>query len=337
MGHKAFFYLPTQTETSKFVNLFASMNFNRSWLIFDEEIQIRNEKLQEKFDFIILDRFKTPIDEIIKWKKIAPVIGFDEGGKYRDQFDFLIDMLIPEKMGKPKANITNPSLLFKKNFTTNHTNQTNSFLWNGHEHSKENNIKILITFGQEDPAGLGLKTVNKLLKYKYIDKMDITFLKGALAVSSEQLEVSRVKTIDSIPNLAEKLHEYDLVITHYGLTAYEALYAGVPVLLAHPTPYHKKLAKAAGFPELKQINSVHRFTQINTDCKIKENKSMSLVDLINDLEPVVNRQCPVCSAQIGKDTTRFNERTYRLCSNCGIIYMDRFNPVPFEYENEYFF
>jgi hypothetical protein len=75
--------------------------------------------LIDNFKFIILDRFRTPLEELLNWKKLAPVIGIDEGGNYRDQFDFLVDILIPEKMGNPPANICSPVLAIRKFLTTN--------------------------------------------------------------------------------------------------------------------------------------------------------------------------------------------------------------------------
>jgi len=350
LGRKAMLYLPTQTETSKFVNLFKSMNFNQSWLIFNEEIEIRSKNLAEKFDFIILDRFQTPLDELINWKKIAPVIGIDEGGKYRDKFDFLIDILIPEKMGKPKANIANPGLInFQKDFTQ------------GSQREKENaeRIKILISFGQEDPAGLGVKTAYKLSKIKCDKPLEITLLKGNLSKDSADVP-SGINVINAISNLAERLCEYDLVITHYGLTAYEAVFAEVPVLLAHPTKLHKKSAKAAGFIDLK-INLIKEFTTNKHLSSTKfwcwtrptrtrerartkssyglllKNNNINLAELINDFAPMINRCCSVCGFVSERSIARFCERTYCRCSRCGIIYMDRTCSPPIEYEKEYFF
>jgi 2-polyprenyl-3-methyl-5-hydroxy-6-metoxy-1,4-benzoquinol methylase len=51
----------------------------------------------------------------------------------------------------------------------------------------------------------------------------------------------------AVPDLKEKISSYDLVITHFGLTAFEALHAGTAVLLLSPAKYHEKLARHAGF------------------------------------------------------------------------------------------
>jgi len=344
LGRKAMLYLPAKTETSKFVNLFKSMNFNQSWLIFNEEIEIRNKNLAEKFDFIILDRFQTPLDELTNWKKIAPVIGLDEGGKHRGRFDFLIDILIPEKTGKPRANIANPGLI--------------NFYRKGAEvaQRKEENTRVLISFGQEDPAGLGIKTAKKLSNIKNKMPLDITLLKGSLNTSDKTQNIPQsIKVLDIIPNLSQHLHEYDLVITHYGLTAYEALFSGTLVLLAHPTRLHKKLAKSAGFKTFskdltqraqRRIGNAERLSDIFSSSQRpllhcaparKNLEYNSLVELINSFAPIVNRCCPVCGAVTGNNVSRFSDRTYRRCLKCGLIYMNRINPPPIEYEKEYFF
>ena len=340
-GREAVIYLPdtgnfaakcesgivkSQTE-----NLLKSMGFNKDWLF-------KNEKSFETIDFIIMDRFQTPQDEINFWKRIAPVIGIDEGGLYRDNFDFLIDALVPENFIKPAANITSPALLFRNN--------------NPECAEKKNDIpKILISFGQEDSAGLGLKTAIKLSKMKNSQNWDITLLKGSLSASGSINQIpDSVKVIDVIPNLAEHLHEYDLVITHYGLTAYEAVFSGTQVLLDHPAALHRRLAKAAGFAEFTEKNFISNpRLHTQTSAELSSNsrrlrgsmlihKSESLAELVNRINPMVNKNCPLCGEDIqGRSAARFYDRTYRRCKKCGIIYMDRSSPPPIEYEREYFF
>jgi 2-polyprenyl-3-methyl-5-hydroxy-6-metoxy-1,4-benzoquinol methylase/predicted RNA-binding Zn-ribbon protein involved in translation (DUF1610 family) len=63
-----------------------------------------------------------------------------------------------------------------------------------------------------------------------------------------------------------------------------------------------------------------------------------LVTLINSFSPQINRRCPVCGEKTPTcSLCRFLERTYRQCSRCGVIFMDRICPPPVEYEREYFF
>jgi len=319
-GVEAWLYFTGEADS-----LFKNANFDCSWLI--------NKSQDKSFDFIILDFFKTPREELFHWKQIAPVIGIDEGGSFRDSFDFLIDILIPEKFMSVPANISSPSLLplpERKERTVKNTK----------------NIKILISFGQEDPAGLGIVVAQALAK-KNSKNTEITLLRGSLNKSSfksslPNVRVPNIRIIDAIPNLAEHLDEYDLVITHYGITAYEALYAGTPVLLASPTPYHAKLAKAAGFRtfsvNLTNINTLKKHCEALAAKYGLNKEGADLADLLGGYSPQVNRFCPVCGEKAqDRSVARFKERTYRRCTHCGIIHIDRTCPPPVEYAKEYFF
>jgi 2-polyprenyl-3-methyl-5-hydroxy-6-metoxy-1,4-benzoquinol methylase len=159
-----------------------------------------------------------------------------------------------------------------------------------------------------------------------------------------------IHILEAIPNLAEHLCEYDLLITHYGLTAFEALYVGVPVILVNPTPYHEKLAKNARFITVKKPSSSSlvplclRVNSLRIICEklaVKyglDKPSESLPSFVNHVSPQVNKKCPVCGEKKPqKSLARFNDRTHRRCPRCGIIHMDRIFPAPVEYEKEYFF
>jgi len=337
VNREAYLFIPENINIDNFLR---TSQFNRSFILSEKGILKRN------WELIILDRYQTPRDELANWKKIAPVIGIDEGGLFRDYFDFLLDILIPENFEKPSANITSCALLDLPKKRKNAQDAGNT-----------DKLRILISFGQEDAANLGLSTIKKIAKTNLKDA-EITLLKGRLNKSEYQIP-DYIKIMDSIPNLAERLYEYDLVITHYGLTAYEALYAGAKVLLDHPTPYHKKIAKAAGFWDIKKLNlfvkpNVNRQPpdrfgrqaarngkgiQIKKSCEsLLKIKEQTLAELINSFSAQVNRSCPVCGADTPlRSTARFYDRTYRRCQKCGAIYMDRTCPPPIEYEREYFF
>jgi 2-polyprenyl-3-methyl-5-hydroxy-6-metoxy-1,4-benzoquinol methylase/spore coat polysaccharide biosynthesis predicted glycosyltransferase SpsG/predicted RNA-binding Zn-ribbon protein involved in translation (DUF1610 family) len=315
-GREAYFFL--QEKTEQITNLLESRNFNMSWVL-------NKNQVNRPFALIVLDRNQTPHSELLHWKKLAPVIGIDEGGRHRDNFDFLIDILIPKGFEHPSANITSIGLLELPKKIKNKTD------------TKNEKLKILISFGQEDAAGLGLKTINKLAESNIKDA-EITLLKGGLNKSETPIP-DYVKTLESIPNLADHLYEYDIVITHYGITAYEASYAGVNVFLDHPTSYHKKIAKAAGFSDISALTdaeSVEASSSVPIDwSEIKQEK---IANLINSFTPQINKNCPVCGKASNKHSSaRFHDRTYRRCSKCGAIYMDRANPAPIEYDKEYFF
>jgi len=320
-------------QTRDLTSLYKLMSFNPALCITDEELIIKCEELEQKINFIILDNFQTSDSDILRWKKMAPVIGIDEGGASRDKIDFLLDILIPENFIKPSANIFSPGFLFK-NVNIDKRKKSKSDLSFACQ-----KISVLVTFGQEDSAALGIKTA---LALSYMHSLEITLLMGALVNANAERLPENVRILENIPNLAKHLYEYDIVITHYGITAYEALYAGCIVLLDHPSELHKRCAKSSGFQDFKSKYFIERLNTIKQKCellakRLKLDKENSFSAFVNGLNPQVNKECPVCKAEIGSSICRFNDRTYRLCSKCGIIHMDRINTLPFEYAKEYFF
>ncbi|MCL2410621.1 MAG: methyltransferase domain-containing protein [Treponema sp.] len=327
MNKEAFLFMPHQERD--LTALYLSLDFNPKWCITNAELKIRKEQLGKTVGFIILDRFQTPLEELLRWKKIAPVIGIDEGGLHRGSFDFLIDILIPEKIGKPKANIISPALL-RCSIKNNLHNSSNSML------------KVLITFGQEDSAGLGIKTAKQLSALNKQNTMEITLIRGALQGNNSEKPSENVHITALIPKLAERLGEWDVVITHYGITAYEAVFAETPVLLVHPTKYHKKLGRAAGFKTFSVRSILNK--KLLPANKLLQNNNLqlssvntTLADLCAGFSPQVRRTCPVCGAENSRNIVRFTDRNYRRCSKCGVIYMDRLTKMPIEYEKDYFF
>ena len=173
-----------------------------------------------RWDFVVLDAFQTPAEEVASWSALAPLIGIDEGGSCRNGFEFLIDLLpAPRKRFSDPPNISDPSLIPQP------LNRRPSFQAAGTP------PRVLVSFGAEDAAGLGSRVAGALEKTAGASALDLTFAKpGSL-----------------IPKLREHLAEYDVLITHFGLSAFEALHARLPVLLVSPTRRHETLARHAGF------------------------------------------------------------------------------------------
>jgi 2-polyprenyl-3-methyl-5-hydroxy-6-metoxy-1,4-benzoquinol methylase/spore coat polysaccharide biosynthesis predicted glycosyltransferase SpsG len=324
LGRDAWLFITTNDKTDKLIN---TAEFNRNWLIVENGIPDKH------WECIILDRFQTMPEELSRWTSFAPVLGIDEGGSARNHFDFLIDILPNANPIKP--NIADPSLLPLP--STRKQKTQSEFV----------PLKVLVSFGQEDAAGLG-PAVAEALTARNTDSMDITFLQGGL-------------TAPPLPNLSEQLHGYDLIITHYGLTAFESLYAGVPVILVSPGAYHEKLAKAAGYYsagigkgraaklarlllDKGKINFTfleslkNRCVALAAQYGLVHPPRQSLAELINGCMPDLSRNCPVCGGALqGPVLARFAERNYRRCGCCGIISMNRLNPPPITYQREYFF
>jgi 2-polyprenyl-3-methyl-5-hydroxy-6-metoxy-1,4-benzoquinol methylase/spore coat polysaccharide biosynthesis predicted glycosyltransferase SpsG len=360
LGRDSWLFLPASANVD---DLLDTMRFDRDFLISESGVS------NIHWECIILDRFQTPPEELARWIELAPVIGIDEGGPSRDNFDFLIDIL--PGCHRISPNIADPSLLPlpKKPLPQGGTSVAP--------------FKVLISFGQEDAAGLGPAVAEALAAHNP-DSIDITLLQGELSknflprrtrsfTEEEMVFVPKLRgtpcppwlILTSIPELNKHLHEYDLIITHYGLTAFEALYAGVPVLLVSPGAYHEKLAKRAGFYSLgvgktsaKKIKRLlfskgeinrsfidklkNRCAALALKHHLDHAPRQSLAELINGIAPNVSRNCPVCGAEphgsaLAHCTARFPERSYRRCAYCGIMIMNRINPPPIEYAKEYFF
>ncbi|MDR2536138.1 MAG: methyltransferase domain-containing protein [Treponema sp.] len=331
-------YLFAQTQQAFLLH---TNNFDASWLISDE-----NMLKSRSWDFIVLDCFQTPPDEFEGWAALAPLIGVDEGGMLRDNFDFLIDLL-PLLPDFSVPNILAPSLLP----LPLPQNRRTSFF----SEQTDRPLKILVSFGAEDPAGLTIPVCRALVSS---GNAEITTLFGGLNQLDPSMSgLEGLRVLGVLPELREHLAEYDLVITHFGLTAFECIYARVPVLLVSPGEYHEKLAINAGFisagigpksaEKLKELVYNNDFLKnlrvlgerLSNQYGLTE-KRQSLGELLGAYIPYVPPVCPACGSQDRCKhpvLARFPERTYRRCPDCGMAYMLRPSPPPIEYERDYFF
>ncbi|MDR3276515.1 MAG: hypothetical protein LBT11_04805, partial [Treponema sp.] len=200
------------------------------------------------WDWIVLDKFRTSPEEFEFWRSLGSLIGIDEGGPCRDRFDFLLDLL-PGLPGRRPPNLSAPVLLpLPKN------RKERPFSLPG----PNTPLRILVSFGAEDSAGLTVPLCRALRTLAGPERAEISALFGPLyragkkapgIVQNEKMPSivqNSFVVLQARPELREELADYDLVLSHFGLTAFEALHAGVPVLLASPGPYHEKLARAAG-------------------------------------------------------------------------------------------
>jgi 2-polyprenyl-3-methyl-5-hydroxy-6-metoxy-1,4-benzoquinol methylase len=288
------------------------------------------------WDCIVLDRFQTPAKEFERWRELAPVIGIDEGGQCRKQCDFLIDLL-PGLTGISPPNIVAPWLL-----PLPHRRRA-SFQPEERKRGKKTPdklVNILVSFGMEDPAKLTLPVVQSLAKQ---DRVQLTVIAPP---SLDGTIPAGVRMLDLLPDLREYLGDYDLVITHFGLTAFEAIYARVPVILFSPSRYHAKLARAAGFCTAKIGDTITLNTEVSDQCRRLAKRfglespvnANALGELLAGI-PALPAACPVCGQSAKKHLVRarFSDRTYRQCPVCGIIAMSRLTAPPIEYAKDYFF
>ncbi len=306
-----------------------------------------------RFDFIVLDLFRTSQSEFLKWRSLAPVIGIDEGGAFRSRFDFLIDIL--PNVEKSAPNICDPALL--------RLPKTRRPSWEAGGGS----IKALVSFGAEDAAGLTLPAAKALAAVSG-ELFDVTAAFGALNRTPHEERMAAgeaygFRVVENVTDLAERLAEYDLVVTHFGLTAFESLYARVPALLVAPSAYHERLTRSTGLPQAgrgrrgaqhaARILSVDGIADITERCRAAADRyginggadpavadphhPKNLAGLLNTIE-LHAPSCPVCGSTVpSRALARFTDRTYRFCPSCGVAYMSRLSAPPIEYAKDYFF
>ena len=355
-GRDAFLWIPSNLVDEipdRFSFLFAEAGFPGKFIISD-----RNELPGQDWAFFILDRFKTPQDEFSFWSGFpaqVPLIGIDEGGPCRGSFDFLIDLL--PSLSEHEPNLSAPGLLPLPKNRRSKSNPADG---------KTLLTRVLISFGAEDSAGLGISAARSLSSVAvkrgpFSPTPEITLITGSLNngnAGAGQTDMPGVKIIEKVPELMEHFAEYDLLITHFGLGAFEAVYAGIPVLLISPTPYHEKLANNSGFYTIRhggfswdQIfdSEFHKDLCLRRDkiaCRygLEEDQKEDLGLFISSLAPDASRDCPVCGYAIAAGTEtglraigRFPGETYRRCPRCGNIKLSRLNPPSIEYEKDYFF
>lgn len=309
---------------------------------------------------VVLDGYRTPAPEFSRWAPLAPLVGIDEGGPFRDGFDYLLDIL-PGPADRSAPNRQAPELLALPR------RRRPSF----EPADPRGPLRVLISFGAEDPAGLSVPAALSLARFPGL-AIDLLF--GPLAAQPHpadrvRLQKASVRLLDPQPELREVLADYDLLITHYGLTAFEAAYARLPVGLLSPSAYHEKLARTRGFfsagrgkgaaagiggllagpegPKRTVLEDVAEATaraaaaaRAAPPSPPSPPEGGSAAALVGNLVFPSRGRCPLCGGRPSPGDgalARFSDRTYRRCARCGIVYLTRSAPPPIRYDENYFF
>lgn len=182
----------------------------------------------------VLDRRETAPDEIRFLRPGTPVVAVDEGGPLRRTAHYTVDTL-PVVPGCSPPNVSDRSLI--------------RLPPRGRAFPRRID-RVVVTFGGEDPFGLTVPACEALraVAAGAGHRLRITAVVGPSFSASELPE--DVETLVRPSRLADMLHRFDLVMTSFGLTAYEAAAAGCAVLLINPTAYHEKIAAVDGFVSL---------------------------------------------------------------------------------------
>ena len=272
------------------------------------------------YSIIVADAFVLSSPLAYELWNLAPVVALDEGSVLTDYCDYLLD-IIPSAVLERRANYKNSGFIpLPKN--------------------RKNSIPAeirtaLVSIGGEDPAGYTACC--------------------AEACRSCGLSVTEVTPEKPVANLREKLADYDLVVTHYGFTAFEAAAAGCAVILVETTPLHKILSESEGFvcipaltiKDTSNLNEI--FAGLLSKKEIlfrknetKENDDENLPAFIRHLSKGSRQFCPFCGHDdenpIPDEVVfRSKEKTYRSCRRCGTLYLSWISAEKEEYGESYFF
>ena len=289
-----------------------------------------DELKDNEWRYIILDQRETPTPLFTALLRLAPLLGIDEGGQHREEFDFLIDSL--PRLDTSRQNLIAPGL--------------NPLPVRRRKRAGVGVASILVSFGAEDRKGLTLPVVDMLLTKCGIEAERITVVQGPVFKNPLDLPAG-VKRLDSPACLRELLADYNCLITSFGLTAVEALSAGVAVITVNPSRYHSRLARTAGLPVVTPASSgggrLAALLKSPEALRAGSEKAARVLDLTNAVPPPLERYrpgstaCPGCGARGNQVIGRNPARTFYRCRRCRLMYQSRWLPDTTIYDESYFF
>ncbi len=288
---------------------------------------------ETSFKLVILDNRETSLAELERWSALGPVVAIDEGGTARAHVEYLIDIL--------------PSVprVFRTGMTPNISSLGFLSLPIARRDPPHAIKRVLVSFGGEDPAGLAPRFLALAIGGGYLKPEQITLVSGAL--SKSELAFPGITAIGPVQDLKEMLRSYDMVVTQFGLTAFEAAWAGCAVLLFNPGSTHGALSKVAGFISLgirKPDASVLRDALSDPGALVVASMAaapqerLDLASRLVALAPKHAGACPVCGSRVGKALFRSERKTWFHCPACGLVRMAYFEKRKDPYiEPAYFF
>ena len=306
---------------------------------FSESQIVNSLPEKDEYSLIVTDAFVLDREFALKLSTLAPLAAIDEGSLNTDLCDYLLDIIPSYGLQRP-ANIADPSYItLPKNKRTEKLK------------SAEDIKSILVTVGGEDPADLVVPASISYAKLGY----KVTAIVQNPEVSEKRVEpeiLDKITFIKPVHNLREQLFNYDVVVTHYGFTAFEAVAAGCAVVLLGTTPLHVNLARKYGFKCL----SVQNINEIGAEFSLSDVNELypaghfaRLSPEKNDLGKFVRMLskgrrlfCPICTTDHltfeDQIICRTNKRTFRRCNTCGMLYMSyTADPENTSYNEKYFF
>jgi len=303
-------------------------------------------EIPERACVFILDNFRTDTEEILRLKKIAPVVALDEGGEGRAFADYLVDILpalplnaeknvIPDYLLANMSDVRFISLPRKRKAD----GALQKYEKNGRYCFIPEEARALIVCGGEDAEQMALPLAYTIAALGTEVSVIAPNEKG---YSQQQINVYVYPYLE---HLRERLCEWDIIVTHYGFTAFEALAAGCAVMLISPTEYHYALGVAAGFSTLPVgIPSVEDFKALFKNgiaipsIITRQSEEKSLSDFILQLSDAAGHRCPFCDEPCPSPPEgRSENKTVCLCPSCKMHYPSFIVAGEKDYNEQYFF
>ncbi len=270
------------------------------------------------YDMAILDRREISLAELKTLNVSGMAVGIDLAGEGRRYCSYLIDAL-ESPPGMERPNVADSGLL--------HLPGRIRSDW------PDKVERVLVSLGGEHIDRSREIAINLARR---IDA------KVFLVVRESVVAPENVKLLEAGGNLQDRIADFDLVVTHFGLTAYEALWARVPVILRNPSRYHSTLSRSAGFVEADSVadivGHISRIKVLIERCRlIRPSGTSDIATLINGLH-VPQRVTPPSGGDRWQPTIqRFAERSFFRNDDDGLVYMQNFRQESVEYSHDYFF
>ncbi len=283
------------------------------------------------WQLVVLDRKHTTAADLKRFSVYGPVVLLDDSGQARQYAPYTIDLL-PGSQHRSRANVTSVALL--------------DLPAGPRGPLRFPFQKVLVTFGGEDPAGLSLVLLECLVKKGFFRPQDLSVVEGPLFRPTAW--PSGVRIIRRPPDLKHLLSDFDCVFTSFGLTCFEALAAGVPVILLNPTKYHRRLSRRAklpevgvGRPKVRKLGRMLRqrafFCRMLDQSRELRGDQERLPELLLSLDPQQADECPCCGSRFDAAAGRFRHKSYFRCRQCCLIYLVGFRRQQNRYGSSYFF
>lgn len=297
-------------------------------------------------NLVFLDVMETPIEFVRAIKEYAPVIDLDDRGTGSEAATVTVYSLPLEK---PRmANIDSGRyIVFRPEIAE----------YNKTQYERKIH-RVLVTFGGSDPANLSnvFVRISKLSD----SKIEWVFVRGQF--NQNRWSEGNYSELRHGINLFEEIVRADLVLTSFGMTAYEAAAIGTPVLLCNPGEYHERLSQVAGiFGRLGVYTPATKGRSDNTSALAKDfaeriadaeqlmqqalqareqvdkQGSERMVALIESLlDSGRPEPCVVCGKRRERALVRDSEKNLFKCEQCGLYWQQWFTAPQFTYEKQYF-